>query len=275
MRNKTKKSIALFLAAAVCAGLLIPSFLCVCGAARSRGDVDGNGVLTSADARLALRACVGLETYAPGSQAFAAADVDGDGVITSSDARRILRAAVGLEWLGQGASPDELKAAAMKAYCVEVKRIYKLNENGRNPDTVQFMLYDMDLNGMPELILDNGYKTNTGGGFGVYTFTQSQGLIHLGDMMTHGDTLFDPTPGDNSIRSYFAYHGYVGEFEYRVVNNKLVETTITEIHEEKYYGNESEYTLRMKQISKYVISGDGKWTSAKNADAFFNSASNR
>ncbi|MBQ6066252.1 MAG: dockerin type I repeat-containing protein [Clostridia bacterium] len=63
------------------------------------GDVDGDGKVSSADARLALRASVGLEKYAKGSAQFTAADADKDGKITSADARLILRASVGLEKL--------------------------------------------------------------------------------------------------------------------------------------------------------------------------------
>ncbi|MBR0508567.1 MAG: carbohydrate-binding domain-containing protein [Clostridia bacterium] len=63
------------------------------------GDVDGDGEVTAADARLALRASVGLETYATGSREALACDVDRDGQITSADARLILRASVGLETL--------------------------------------------------------------------------------------------------------------------------------------------------------------------------------
>ena len=63
------------------------------------GDVDGDGVLTPADARLALRASVGLESFAPGSRQFLAADADHNGTLTPADARLILRASVGLETL--------------------------------------------------------------------------------------------------------------------------------------------------------------------------------
>ncbi len=66
--------------------------------ANTPGDVDGDGKLTSADARLALRASVGLEPQiAPGTAAYNAADVDADDKVTSADARLILRASVGLE----------------------------------------------------------------------------------------------------------------------------------------------------------------------------------
>lgn len=61
------------------------------------GDVDNDGSVTASDARLALRAAVGLEKYAAGSVRFTEADVDFDGSLTASDARLILRSAVGLE----------------------------------------------------------------------------------------------------------------------------------------------------------------------------------
>ncbi len=64
---------------------------------RYHGDVDGDGEVSAADARLSLRACVGLEDYAPGSYRFVNADYDGDGEISASDAQMILRTAVGLE----------------------------------------------------------------------------------------------------------------------------------------------------------------------------------
>ena len=65
------------------------------------GDVDDDGDVTAADARLALRAAVSLENYAAGTRAFKAADVDMDEVLTAADARLILRRAVGFtdaEW---------------------------------------------------------------------------------------------------------------------------------------------------------------------------------
>ena len=61
------------------------------------GDVDGNGEINSADARLCLRRAVDLETYEKGSDKFIACDVDKNNEVTSADARKILRAAVELE----------------------------------------------------------------------------------------------------------------------------------------------------------------------------------
>lgn len=58
------------------------------------GDVDENGLITTADARQTLRFAVGLDAgYLP----CAGADYNGDGAITTRDARQVLRCAVGLE----------------------------------------------------------------------------------------------------------------------------------------------------------------------------------
>ena len=58
------------------------------------GDVDYDGTVSCADARLALRISVGLEKG--GTAVLAAADVDKSGKLDSEDARRILRSAMGL-----------------------------------------------------------------------------------------------------------------------------------------------------------------------------------
>ena len=62
------------------------------------GDIDRDGRVTAFDARLALRASVGLWTPFIYEQFFAA-DLNDDMEITTEDARMILRAAVGLESL--------------------------------------------------------------------------------------------------------------------------------------------------------------------------------
>ena len=92
--------------------------------ARLPGDVDGDGKVTSADARLALRASVKLENIKKGSAAFTSADVDGSGSIDASDARLILRASVGLERLsgaGELTSSDIYKRAVV--YTVEINAV--------------------------------------------------------------------------------------------------------------------------------------------------------
>ena len=71
--------------------------LAVFAFAYAPGDIDNDGAVTSADARLALRLSVGLDEC--NEEMFAAADVDKDEEITPGDARFILRVSVGLESL--------------------------------------------------------------------------------------------------------------------------------------------------------------------------------
>ena len=61
------------------------------------GDADRDGEVTAGDARLVLRAAVGLEQ--PDGAVKTAMDADFDQKITAADARLVLRAAVGLERL--------------------------------------------------------------------------------------------------------------------------------------------------------------------------------
>ena len=61
------------------------------------GDVDNSGSIEAGDARLALRASVGLENYKKTDREYICADVDGSGEIEAGDARLILRGSVGLE----------------------------------------------------------------------------------------------------------------------------------------------------------------------------------
>ncbi len=97
-----KKTVALLLAAA----LFLMSGVGVYAA--RLGDVDADGRITASDARLALRASVGLEEYTAGSAKFVAADADRDGVITAADARLLLRVSVGLHLLPY--APDAVQS---------------------------------------------------------------------------------------------------------------------------------------------------------------------
>ncbi len=85
--------------------LILPAFaaclmaFALSAAAYTTGDVDNNGKVAAADARLALRAAVRLESFWNDtvSDKFKAADVDRNGKITAADARLILRVAVKLD----------------------------------------------------------------------------------------------------------------------------------------------------------------------------------
>ena len=60
-----------------------------------KGDANGDGEITAADARTILRASAGLESLDPAQEKNA--DVNNDGQITAADARSALRRSAGLE----------------------------------------------------------------------------------------------------------------------------------------------------------------------------------
>ncbi|MBR5423530.1 MAG: hypothetical protein IK108_05905 [Clostridia bacterium] len=75
------------------------------GEERLFGDIDGDGNITAADARLALRMSVDImhdDGIPFTDKQITAADVDRDGRVTGADARLLLRKAVGLEVLSEG-----------------------------------------------------------------------------------------------------------------------------------------------------------------------------
>ena len=83
-----KRILALCLCAVLACGFFVPSF------AAEWGDADGNGKLESADARLILRASVGLDPITQQMSRYC--DLDSDGTIAPADARLALRYSVGL-----------------------------------------------------------------------------------------------------------------------------------------------------------------------------------
>lgn len=64
-----------------------------------KGDVDGDGRVTAADARLILRRAAKLIKFTMEQDALA--DVDEDGKVTATDARIVLRVSAGLETLDE------------------------------------------------------------------------------------------------------------------------------------------------------------------------------
>ena len=99
--NKTLKRI-FFTVIILTAAALLFSFT---AAARQRGDVDEDGIVTPADARMALRMSVGLDKSAKDVTPVVPytererdiADMDMDLAVTPEDARVILRTAVKVE----------------------------------------------------------------------------------------------------------------------------------------------------------------------------------
>ena len=96
--NVRKKASALLLCAAFLMGIFsftVPQTARAAGRVPRMGDVVYDGLVTAEDARICLRAAVGLETLNPTE--FAACDVDSDGKLSGGDAREILRYSVGLD----------------------------------------------------------------------------------------------------------------------------------------------------------------------------------
>ncbi len=73
-----------------------------------KGDADANGFITAADARLILRASVGL--YSPPVFRKSIFDADSDGKISAGDARIVLRVSVGLQEIGKKEETIQEKA---------------------------------------------------------------------------------------------------------------------------------------------------------------------
>lgn len=179
-----KKTITLLLA--LC--LTATCFLFNASAALT-GDVNGDGKIGPDDARLALRASVGLENLAKGSAAFTAADANRDGCIGSDDARYILRGSVGLEnletlsrsidWIltnNAKAWQGYANKSLLAAYYAQVKKLTDLSgkgrivKQGRGNNTMDSLsglsvvrLVDLDKDGTPELYC--GYSSSKTGYF--------------------------------------------------------------------------------------------------------------
>ena len=92
-----KKNLCAVLSALLVLAVILTSFTVPSFARRKLGDVDGDGTISAADARKALRASVKLDELT--EEEFLAANVESDAFITAADARTILRASVKLETL--------------------------------------------------------------------------------------------------------------------------------------------------------------------------------
>ena len=145
-KGKMRSALSILLAAVL--------FLSVCGpsaaaaATRKPGDVDGDGNITAADARLALRKAVGLETYKENSPAFSACDVNFDGRVSADDARLILRGSVGLEdpakWKKPAASavPKKLVQKDTVAFTMQIPEGWELRFGWDGEKMLLIRVYD-------------------------------------------------------------------------------------------------------------------------------------
>lgn len=95
--NKMKRVPERLIAAVLSAMLFLTVFFCLANASEVylSGDVDNDGSISAADARLTLRFSVNLDEYSLGELKLC--DMNKDGSVNASDARTVLRISVGLE----------------------------------------------------------------------------------------------------------------------------------------------------------------------------------
>ncbi len=156
--------------------IFILPLLAVSAGAAQIGDTDGNGVLTSADARLTLRQSVDLENL--DTDALIAADADNDNTITAGDARLILRAVVGLERFAGNFRIDFIDVGQAKSILVQNGDMTMLIDGGNTDDgePVCDYLYSCGITSLDYVVCTHAHEDHVGGLADVlnsYTVTQS------------------------------------------------------------------------------------------------------
>ena len=128
MNRTMKRALSLILCLLMLATVAPMRFEAAAATKLVAGDVNLDGKVSAADARLALRASVKLERLS--AEAAVNADADRSGSITASDARLILRRSVGLETLAAPSDSDirmkDVTGDAMKPYQSDAFRLVKL-----------------------------------------------------------------------------------------------------------------------------------------------------
>ncbi len=110
-----KAPLSLLLILALLASLLVPVY--AADYDLLMGDIDGSATLSAGDARLILRASVGIETLDKNETILA--DVDFDGTVSAGDARLVLRASVGLEKINTFYHTHTMKDTSVPGSCTE------------------------------------------------------------------------------------------------------------------------------------------------------------
>ena len=112
MKHTLKKLLCAALCACLAAGTAVPAL------AATLGDMDNSGTVASADARVILRAAVGLEQLPEAD--LKKADMNGDGAVTAADARLALRTAVGLEMQVNAVYENQYDILRSGSYTAEI-----------------------------------------------------------------------------------------------------------------------------------------------------------
>lgn len=204
--------------ALVLAVLLVLSMFSVSAFAVLKGDVDGNGAVEAADARLTLRCAVGLENYAEGSDEFNACDADGNGKIEPADARLILRAAVGLKEDSTPAGTEDITPEEAARIYMKDADLWKYAEEGMPMAGYYYGIIDLDFDGIPELFtneVDGTGRYSNVRFFGINTAAKHAEEIKTDDM-TFDIGFLTGYPVLMKAKSDGSLHYYCCDLEYHV-----------------------------------------------------------
>lgn len=152
---------------------------------------------------------------------------------------------------------EDIVFKAYEAYEEIVDEVYSKNDNHRNLDTISFVIMDFNNDEMPELIVDNGYKTNTmDNGLEFYSYDDKE-VIHIGSKSYTGNLycVFDGIVGDGIVHVAYVMRGFISENKLEIKNNELIDTVIhdykevTDADKDKSYLNEIElYPILEKKV---------------------------
>ena len=253
------------------AALLLGCTAAVSAASRIPGDINGDGKLTSQDARLALRAAVGLDRLSGYDLRFA--DVDRNGDVTSQDARLILRASVDLEDYKSDASfcdylsknfsllhPEHFKDDRL-TNTVFSALVEDVNGDGKK----EFIAFCYQPNNDSSTVVMRLYQYKNG----RFTLSDTSEPVYAG-FAGNGVAWMCATLEKNTIRIYRDACGYGGSnyteeyLSYRVSNGKFVLAK----HFYRYEfprNNIEEYT---EEVSGRTYSSETAFLNAVKADGF-------
>lgn len=149
-------------------------------------------------------------------------------------------------------------------YQQQIDDVIAFNMDGRNQETAEFNLYDMDGDGIPELFLNPGYKTNAYGDFPVYSYTADRGGWYVGSVNRAALAFYDKQPGNGEINVICVHHSRMGELSYKIADGELVETTISDWHER----TDDEYDDDVDAI-RYMLVMKDEWIPLEDAESYF------
>lgn len=147
---------------------------------------------------------------------------------------------------------EDIVFKAYEAYEEIVDEVYRQNEDHRNLDTVSFVITDLNNDEMPELIVNNGYKTNTmDKGLEFYSYNGKE-VINIGSKSDTGSLycMFDGFAGDGIVHVAYVMRGFINESKLEIKNNELIDTVIHDYEEVTDADKDNSY---LNEIELYPI----------------------